>query len=117
MELLNFYMMMGGKDQNPWMSMLPLLLIVVVFYFFMIRPQSKKAKTLKKFREGIQKGDRIVTIGGIHGKVCGVKDNTIVIESEGGTKLKVERSAVSQEFTSGASNGEANLTDKVGGGR
>lgn len=74
-------------------------LIVVVFYFFMIRPQLKKSKQQKKFREALAKGDQVVTIGGIHGKVAEIKDTTLIIEVEGGNKLKIEKSAVTSEFT------------------
>mgnify|MGYP006201040529 CR=1 FL=1 len=84
----------AGQEANPLMSMLPLLLIVVVFYFFMIRPQMKKQKELKKFREGLKAGDKIVTIGGIHGKILEIADTTVLIQSEG-TKLRLEKSAVS----------------------
>ena len=75
-------------------------LIIVVFYFFMIRPQAKKAKEMKQFREATQKGDRVVTIGGIHGKIVDVKETTLTIEVEGGMKMKVEKNAISQEFSS-----------------
>lgn len=78
-------------------SFLPLLLIVVVFYFFMIRPQMKKSKTEKQFRESINKGDKIVTIGGVHGKIVEVQEMTFIIEVEGGNKLKIEKSAISLE--------------------
>lgn len=83
-----------GKASNPFMSMLPLLLIIVVFYFFMIRPQMRKNKAQKQFRESLKKGDRIITIGGIHGKIIEVNDTTFIIETEGLGKLKIERSAV-----------------------
>ncbi len=78
----------------------PALLIgvVVVMYFFMIRPQSKKQKEQRKFQEDIQKGDRIVTISGIHGKITELDEKTIVIEMEAG-KMKIERVAVSSENT------------------
>lgn len=79
------------------MQFLPLILIMVVFYFFMIRPQMKKAKDQKKFRENIKKGDKIITIGGIHGKIIDVQDTTFLIEVEGGNRLKIEKSAVSME--------------------
>ena len=78
-------------------SFLPLILIVVVFYFFMIRPQMKKQKAAKKFMEEIKKGDKIVTIGGIHGKIAEVNDTTYVIEVEGGVKLKVSKTAISMD--------------------
>ena len=74
-------------------------LIVVVFYFFMIRPQIKRSKEQRKFREGLEKGDKVVTLGGIHGKVAEIKDTTVIIDVEGGNKLKVEKSALTSEYT------------------
>lgn len=76
-------------------NLIPLVLIVVVFYFFMIRPQMKKQKELKNFRANLKVGDKVVTIGGIHGKILEMRDTTIVISSEG-TKLVFEKSAISQ---------------------
>lgn len=70
-----------------------LVLILVVFYFFMIRPQMKKQKELKKFRENMQIGDKVVTIGGIHGKILELADSTVLISSEG-TKIRLEKSAI-----------------------
>ena len=84
---------MGGGQGLQ--SILMLGLMVLVFYFFMIRPQMKKQKDLKKFREGLKVGDKIVSIGGIHGKILEVSDSTVLIQSEG-TKLRLEKSAVSQ---------------------
>jgi len=72
--------------------------IGLVFYFFMIRPQMKKQKEAKKFKESLVKGNKIVTIGGIHGKIVELKDDTVVIETEGGNRLKLEKSAISKEF-------------------
>jgi len=83
----------GGKG-NGFMTLLPLLLIIVVFYFFMIRPQMKKNKDIRKFRENLKKGDRIITIGGIHGKIIDVGETTFTIEVEGQNRLKIEKSAV-----------------------
>ena len=65
----------------------------------MIRPQLKKTKDEKKFRESVSKGDKIVTIGGIHGKIIEVKDTVFIIEVEGGHKLRIEKSAVSMDST------------------
>lgn len=70
-----------------------LVLILVVFYFFMIRPQMKKQKELKKFRENLKVGDKVVTIGGIHGKILEVAESTILISVESG-KLRMEKSAI-----------------------
>jgi preprotein translocase subunit YajC len=81
--------MAGGANQ-----LVMIVLMIGVFYFFMIRPQMKKQKELKKFREGLKAGDKIVTIGGIHGKILEIADTTVLIQSEG-TKLRLEKSAVS----------------------
>jgi len=70
-------------------------MILIVFYFFMIRPQMKKQKELKKFRESLKTGDKVVTIGGIHGKILEVNDATILINSEG-SKIRLEKSAIAQ---------------------
>ncbi len=77
-------------------------LVMVVMYFFMIRPQSKKAKDQKNFINEIKKGDKVVTIGGIHGRVAKVNDDTLLIEVDGNTKLKIEKSVISMEFTKAA---------------
>src|ERR1700751_2280313 len=78
-------------------NFLPILLVIVVFYFFMIRPQMKKQKAAKKFMEEIKKGDKIITIGGIHGKIAEIHDTTFMIEVENGVKLKILKSAVSMD--------------------
>lgn len=83
-----------GGEPSALMQFLPLLLILVVFYFFFIRPQQKKAKDQKKFREALQKGQKIITIGGIHGKVLEVKDTTVMIEVGNSIKMTVEKSAI-----------------------
>ena len=75
----------------------PIILIIIVFYFFMIRPQLKKSKDQKKFRENIKVGDKVVTIGGIHGKISDIQDTTLIITVEGGVKLKIEKSAISMD--------------------
>lgn len=83
------------------MDFIPLVLIMVVFYFFMIRPQMKKTKEAKKFREDLKKGDHVVTAGGIHGKILELKKTTLILEAESKTRFEVERSAISAEYTKG----------------
>lgn len=78
-------------------AFLPLILIVLVFYMFFIRPQMKKQKDLRKYRESLKKGDRIITIGGIHGKIVEIQETTYTIEVEGLNRLKIEKSAVAME--------------------
>ncbi len=87
-----------------------LVALVAVFYFFMIRPQTKKAKEAKKFREALAKGDKVITIGGIHGKVVEVKDQYLVLSIANGVEVKVSKSAVSPELSTGT--GESELQQK-----
>lgn len=73
--------------------------IILIMYFFMIRPQQKKQKETKKFIEDIKKGDDVVTIGGLHGKVYSVDGDTVQLELDRGLKVKVEKSAISLDFS------------------
>ena len=82
------------------MQLVFLVAIIVVFYFFMIRPQMKKAKDQKKYIEALKKGDKILTIGGIYGKILEVReDGTILMEVEDGAKMKISKNAVSNDAT------------------
>lgn len=76
------------------MQLVMLVLILGVFYFFMIRPQMKRQKELKNFRENLTVGDKVVTIGGIHGKILEVNDTNVLLSCDG-AKIRVEKSAVS----------------------
>lgn len=73
--------------------------IILIMYFFMIRPQQKKQKESKNFLEEVKKGDNVVTIGGIHGKIYSIEGDTITLELDKGLKIKVEKSAISLDFT------------------
>lgn len=81
--------------------------IVAVFYFFMIRPQQKKAKDQKKFVEEIKRGDYVVTIGGVHGRIAEIEDDTFIVEVERGGRIKFSKSAVSMDSTKTASGKKA----------
>ncbi len=83
-------------------TIIPMVLIMIVFYFFMIRPQVKKAKDHKKLVEDLKIGDKIVTTAGIHGKIVGANDTTFLIEVEGGTKIRFDKSAISLDATKAA---------------
>ena len=89
--------------QTPDGGMLPQLLmfgaIILVFYFFMIRPQQKKMRDQKKFREELTKGMTVVTIGGLHGKLIAIDDDTITLEVDKGVRLTFDKTAVSMEAT------------------
>lgn len=77
-----------------WSTLIFIVLLIVVFWLFFIRPQSKKAKEEQKFRDSLQKGDRVVTIGGFHGKIVEVKDTTVVISLAPNTEVEVEKTAL-----------------------
>jgi preprotein translocase subunit YajC len=98
-NLLYIVLMAGGKDQSPLMSLLPLLLIVVVFYFFMIRPQMKKQKEMKNFRQSLKVGDKIITSGGIYGKIAEMRENSIIMEVEDKMRMKVDISSIFRDST------------------
>lgn len=76
------------------MQIIMLVGIFVVFYFFMIRPQQKKQKEAKLFREALKKGDEVVTIGGVHGTIVSVDGDLVVLDVDRGTKLTLDKSAV-----------------------
>ncbi|HPZ89660.1 MAG TPA: preprotein translocase subunit YajC [Flavihumibacter sp.] len=87
--------------------------MILVFWLFMIRPQAKKAKLAKQFQENMQKGDRIVTIAGIHGRVNKVNDDgTIEMEVSPGSYMKIERSAISLEWTQNLNKSVAAVAEK-----
>ena len=93
---LNLITLMGQQGEGGGTSVFIMWgLVLVIFYFFMIRPQQKKQKQAQAFRSSLAKGAKVVTIGGVHGKIETVKDKTVIIVTEGGGKLKVEKSAIS----------------------
>jgi len=83
-----------GEQGNPLVSLWPLLLIIVVFYLFMIRPQVKRQKELRKYRQSLQNGDKVVTTGGIYGKIVEVSDQTVVIEVQDQSRIKIDKNAI-----------------------
>ena len=76
-----------------------LALIFVVIWFFMIRPQRKQQKELQNFRDSLKKGDKVVTIGGIYGTVCEIKEGTVLIEVDNNVKIRVSKQALVKDFT------------------
>ena len=89
----------AAEGGDTWMQLWPLLLILVVFYFFFIRPQTKKNKEMKKFREELKKGDKVITLGGLHGKVVELKETTVIIEVGNQVKMTIEKSAIVMDTT------------------
>ncbi len=102
MYLNTIFLMMGSQEGegNQLMNFLPLILIVLVFYLFFIRPQMKKSKDQKKFREALKKGDKVITIGGIHGKILELGEKTVTLDVGNQNKMTFEKSAISADPSS-----------------
>lgn len=95
-----------GGGGNALMAFLPFLLIIVIMYYLMIRPQAKRQKEKQKMLEALKKGDNVVTMGGIHGKVVGfTNDNkTVIVKVDDNVKLNIERSAINAVKQTGSKN-------------
>ena len=107
MSFLNVFLSMpplAAEGGNPLMSFAPFVLIIIVFYFFMIRPQMKRQKELRKYREALKKGDKVITTGGIYGKVAEVKDQYVSVEIAEGVKVKMDKSAIVMDMSDVAAN-------------
>ena len=82
-----------------WTMWVMLILIFVIMWFFMIRPQRKQQKELQNFRDSLKKGDKVVTVGGIYGTVCEIKEGTVLIEVDNNVKIRVSKNALVKDFT------------------
>lgn len=102
MNVLNVLLQAGGGGAMS--SIIMLVAIFVIFYFFMIRPQQKRQKEEKKFREALTKGQRVVTIGGLHGKIADVRETTVLIEVANDVKIEVEKTAVAMSVATDQKN-------------
>lgn len=101
MNLINVLLMapsQGGGGAG-WSNMIMILLVIAIFYFFMIRPQSQRTKKEKQFRESLQKGQKIITIGGIHGKIIEVKESTVILEVSNDMRIEIEKSSVAMDVS------------------
>ena len=89
----------AAQTASGWSTWLMLILIFVVMWFFMIRPQRKQQKELQKFRDGLKKGDKVVTAGGIFGTVVEIKDSTLLLEVDKDVKIRVSKASVSKDYS------------------
>jgi preprotein translocase subunit YajC len=90
----------GQEGGGGFGSLIFLLLIIVIFYMFFIRPQMKRSKEQKKFRENLKKGDKVITIGGVHGKIVEVQETSFTIEVAENVRLRIEKTAVAMDGSS-----------------
>ena len=89
----------AGQQGGGWQMWIMLALIFVVMWFFMIRPQRKQQKELQNFRDSLKKGDKVVTIGGIYGTVCEIKEDSVLIEVDNNVKIRVSKQALVKDFS------------------
>lgn len=95
--MINGIILQAAPGGGMTTQLLFMVAIIAVFYFFMIRPQQKKAKDQKKFTEEIKVGDKVITIGGAHGRVAELDGDTFVLEVERGGRIRFNKSAISME--------------------
>lgn len=94
--LNNFVLLQAATAGDGMTSIIMIVLLIVIFYFFMIRPQSQKQKKINKFRAGLQKGDKVMTAGGIYGKIKDVKDKVVVLEITKGVDITIDINSIYQ---------------------
>ena len=85
----------GGGGGSIYGTLLPILLVFLIFYFMILRPQQKKQKEREKLLSAVQKGDKVVTVGGMHGTVVGLEEKTVLVQISDDVKVKFERMAIS----------------------
>jgi len=94
--MISMNLLAAQQDGSGMSFIIMMVLMFGVLWFFMIRPQNKKRKELESFRDQIKKGDRVITVGGVHGKIVSIQDTTVVLQVEEG-KLRVEKSMISMD--------------------
>lgn len=93
-------------------SILMIVALIAIFYFMMIRPQQKQQKKIRNFREGLQEGDRIITAGGIHGKIVGIRDDSFMVDMGNNVKVRVDKNSVYPSATDAQADAAANNAKK-----
>jgi preprotein translocase subunit YajC len=92
--MLNTILLQAAQQSGGYTGIIMIVAMIVIFYFFMIRPQSKKQKEMKKAREAMAEGDKVVTAGGIYGRIRKVEDTTFMLEIAPNVTIKIEKTSV-----------------------
>ena len=93
MTLLNTILLQAAAG-GSWSGMIMIIAMIAILYFFMIRPQQKKQKEIRKAREAMKSGDKVVTAGGIYGRIKEVKETTFIVEIAAGVTIKIDKGSV-----------------------
>lgn len=94
MTTLSILLQAAGASGQGWSSMAMIALLIVIFYFMMIRPQQKKQKEIRKQREAMKEGDKVITAGGIYGRIKKVNQDSFMIEIDNGVVIRVDKNSV-----------------------
>lgn len=97
----------GAVAGGGMITLVPMIAIILIMYFLMIRPQSKKQKETQKMLDALKKGDKVITIGGIHGTVTAVKENVVTVKVDDSTKIQFNRTAIATVVTEGKASDKA----------
>lgn len=99
--MLNTILLQAGADGgvgSGWSSMIMIVALIAIFYFFMIAPQQKKQKKINAFRDSLQKGDKVMTAGGIYGRIREIKDNYVMLEIDNNVTIKIDKNSIYQSM-------------------
>lgn len=116
MNTLNIVLLMSGNPDgggSPLPTFIFMGAIFLVMYFFMIRPQTKKANEQKKFLENMKKGDKVVNVSGLHGKIISIDNGTVMLELDANVKVKMEKAGISMDYTLAAYGKDEKPAEKV----
>ncbi len=94
-----------GAAGSGWSSMIMIVALIAIFYFFMIAPQQKKQKKINAFRDSLKNGDRVMTAGGIYGRIRDIKDNAVILEIADGVRIKIDKNSIYQSMQDVAETG------------
>lgn len=104
--MLNMILLQAANGGGAgWSSMLMIIALIAIFYFFMIAPQQKKQKKINAFRDSLKNGDKVMTAGGIYGRIREVKDNTVILEIADGVRIKIDKNSIYQSMQDVAETG------------
>lgn len=94
MNQLGVILQAAGAGQSQWYGILMMVAVVAIFYFFMIRPQQKKQKEIQKSRDALKVGDKVITAGGIYGKIKEINDTNMLIDVSDGVRIRVDKTSI-----------------------
>ena len=96
--MLNTILLQAAGAGSGWSSMIMIIMIIAIFYFFIMYPQQKKQKKINNFRNSLQKGDKVMTAGGIYGRIREIKDNYVMLEIDNNVTIRIDKNSIYQSM-------------------